>query len=101
MCGLAGFLDPSAAQGVVQLRSVTEAMADGIRHRDPDDGGVWVDERPGIALSHRRLSIIDLSPEGHQPMRSGGGCYVIAYNGEVYNLSALCRELERPGKIDA
>jgi asparagine synthase (glutamine-hydrolysing) len=74
-------------------------MADALHHRGPDDGGVWVDEAEGIALGHRRLSILDLSPAGHQPMASGGGRYVIAFNGEVYNHLELRQELNRHASL--
>ena len=92
MCGLAGFWQPSnfsadAAQELV------EKMAERIAHRGPDDVGVWVDETDGIALAHRRLSILDLSPAGHQPMVSSSGRYVIVFNGEIYNHLELRREL--------
>jgi asparagine synthase (glutamine-hydrolysing) len=60
-------------------------MAERLSHRGPDDGGAWADERAGLALAHRRLSILDLSPAGHQPMVSACGRYVLAYNGEIYN----------------
>jgi asparagine synthase (glutamine-hydrolysing) len=60
-------------------------MADTLHHRGPDDGGAWVDDAAGIALGHRRLSILDLSPAGHQPMASSCGRFVIAFNGEIYN----------------
>jgi asparagine synthase (glutamine-hydrolysing) len=72
-------------------------MADAVRHRGPDDGGVWVDAEAGLCLAHRRLSIVDLSPAGHQPMPSAGGRYVLAYNGEVYNHLELRREIEAAG----
>jgi asparagine synthase (glutamine-hydrolysing) len=87
MCGLTGFWSPRGLGGDAegQLRRMTEA----IRHRGPDDSGQWIDPATGIALGHRRLSILDLSPEGHQPMRSKNGRYVIAFNGEIYNFAEL------------
>jgi asparagine synthase (glutamine-hydrolysing) len=69
-------------------------MADGLAHRGPDDAGVWVDGNAGMALAHRRLSILDLSPAGHQPMVSASGRYVIAFNGEIYNHLSLREALE-------
>ena len=69
-------------------------MAGEICHRGPDDEGVWIDETAGIALSHRRLSIVDLSPLGHQPMTSKTGRYVLAFNGEIYNYVGLAAELK-------
>jgi asparagine synthase (glutamine-hydrolysing) len=75
-------------------------MAGTLVHRGPDDAGVWVDETVGLALAHRRLSILDLSPAGHQPMVSRSGRYVIAFNGEVYNHQALRDELEKLGSGD-
>lgn len=83
MCGLAGFL--GAGDEATLLRTKAIAMADALVHRGPDDAGAWVDADAGIALGHRRLSIIDLSEAGHQPMRSASGRWVIAYNGEIYN----------------
>lgn len=79
------------------LAALAGAMGDALAHRGPDDAGAWCDARNGIALAHRRLSILDLSPLGHQPMTSADGRYVIAYNGEVYNFAALREELERSG----
>ncbi|MEO8140513.1 MAG: hypothetical protein ABI742_12745 [Gemmatimonadota bacterium] len=72
-------------------------MTDAIRHRGPDDEGQWLDPDAGIALGHRRLSILDLSPEGHQPMISAGGRFVIIFNGEIYNFAELRLEEERRG----
>ena len=72
-------------------------MAATIRHRGPDSSGRWTDARAGIALGHQRLAIIDLTAEGHQPMLSDDGRYVIAYNGEVYNFPELRAELAARG----
>ena len=72
-------------------------MTDTLIHRGPDDGGVWEDPRAGIALGNRRLAIVDLSPEGHQPMHSASGRYVLAFNGEIYNFRALYEELKELG----
>ena len=91
MCGITGLLGNLAGHG---LESTARRMADTLHHRGPDDSGVWADEAAGIALSHRRLSILDLSPAGHQPMASAGGRYVIAFNGEIYNHLELRRALD-------
>jgi asparagine synthase (glutamine-hydrolysing) len=74
-------------------------MVGAIRYRGPDDIGVWYDQVAGVALGHARLSILDLSPQGHQPMVSSSGRYVITYNGEVYNFAELRSELEQHGAI--
>lgn len=95
MCGLTGFWQQGAANHA--LAPVAQVMADRIAHRGPDDSGVWVDEAVGLALAHRRLSIVDLSAAGHQPMLSASGRYVLAYNGEIYNHQDLRRELEAAG----
>jgi asparagine synthase (glutamine-hydrolysing) len=73
------------------------AMADSIAHRGPDDHGLWSDPDAGVALAHRRLSIVDLSPAGHQPMTSADGRFVIVFNGEIYNFQDLRPELEARG----
>ena len=98
MCGLAGFVDPAARWSEADLRATATRMAGSLAHRGPDSAGVWVDVEAGVAFGHRRLAIIDLSPEGNQPMLSADGRYVIAYNGEIYNFSALRRELEAFGQ---
>jgi asparagine synthase (glutamine-hydrolysing) len=72
-------------------------MTDALAHRGPDDSGAWIDSAAGIALGHRRLSIVDLSPHGHQPMHSACGRYTITFNGEIYNFKSLRRELETHG----
>lgn len=97
MCGLAGFLDFSKSSSAQVGLSIAQSMAQHIHRRGPDDGGAWVDEDAGVALAHRRLSIIDLSQAGHQPMKSASGRYVIAYNGEVYNFTDIKTELETGG----
>ncbi len=94
MCGIAGFLDGASHKKNNELEAIITRMADTLRHRGPDDKGVWIDEKSGIALGHRRLSIIDLSVEGRQPMLSACGRYVIVFNGEIYNFKELRRQLE-------
>src|SRR5262249_37305341 len=74
-------------------------MCETVRHRGPDDNGVWIDANVGLALGHRRLSILDLSSAGHQPMFSNSGRYVITYNGEVYNFLEIAAELEKMGGL--
>ena len=99
MCGLTGFWQPGAHADA--LAPIARAMAARIAHRGPDDDGVWTDAEAGIALAHRRLSILDLSPAGHQPMPSASGRWVIAFNGEIYNHLQLRAELERAGAAPA
>lgn len=70
-------------------------MSDALQHRGPDDSGVWADAEVGIGFGHRRLSILDLSPEGHQPMQSACGRYVIVFNGEIYNYREIREQLEK------
>jgi asparagine synthase (glutamine-hydrolysing) len=93
MCGLAGFLNLNGGFHADTARAAVLAMAATLRHRGPDDEGAWLDEQAGIALSHRRLSILDLSPAGHQPMVSACGRYVVAFNGEIYNHRELRGDL--------
>ena len=85
MCGLAGLYSPSSRQGPESLERAAMQMANAIPHRGPDDQGSWADAEAGIALGFRRLSILDLSPAGHQPMVSASGRFVIIFNGEIYN----------------
>jgi asparagine synthase (glutamine-hydrolysing) len=93
MCGVTGFWRP-AGFGADDARALALRMAARIVHRGPDDCGAWVDGETGIALGHRRLSIVDLSAAGHQPMASASGRYVIAFNGEIYNHTALRARLD-------
>ena len=83
MCGFAGFLD--IGSDTPDRARVVSAMADTLVHRGPDDAGVWTDDDAGIALGFRRLAILDLSPQGHQPMQSRDGRWVVSFNGEIYN----------------
>lgn len=79
------------------MRDACRAMADAIAHRGPDDSGIWVNAESGVALGHRRLSILDLSAAGHQPMASASGRFVMSFNGEIYNFAGLRAELEAKG----
>src|SRR5207247_391789 len=96
MCGIAGYLRPGGVDPR-HATSIIAAMTDVIRHRGPDDSGTWVDGDAGVVLGHRRLSILDLSPTGHQPMSSASGRYVIVFNGEIYNFRELRGELAQLG----
>ncbi len=93
MCGLTGFWRPGGCPRD-EAAALVRRMADTLVHRGPDDAGVWADEVAGLALGHRRLSILDLSAAGHQPMVSASGRYVIAFNGEIYNHLELRKDLE-------
>ncbi|MEW5926329.1 MAG: asparagine synthase (glutamine-hydrolyzing) [Gemmatimonadota bacterium] len=95
MCGITGFWSEGTLS--TSPRDVLRRMTDTLRHRGPDDEGQWTDPDAGVALGHRRLSILDLSPEGHQPMASHGGRYVVVFNGEVYNFEEIRRELADAG----
>lgn len=97
MCGIAGFFDTKAGMNRAEMQAAGTAMHRAIAHRGPDDHGLWQDPDAALLLAHRRLSIIDLSPEGHQPKESHSGRYVVTYNGEVYNFPALQAELEALG----
>ena len=93
MCGIAGvyggnFLSTGCENILRQVGNV-------IAHRGPDDSGIWFDKNAGVGLVHRRLSILDLSPAGHQPMHSASGRFVIIFNGEIYNHLELREELEK------
>ena len=101
MCGIAGFISSSSSIPTPEWPNLLERMGNSIRHRGPDDGGIWCDTDAGVGLSHRRLSILDLSPAGHQPMVSASGRYVIAFNGEIYNHLELRQELEMAGNLIA
>jgi len=96
MCGIAGFvtqqLDPSQATRVVA------GMTQVLSHRGPDDGGLWQNKAGTATFGHRRLSIVDLSNAGHQPMTSADGHWTLCYNGEIYNFRELRAELQSLGQ---
>lgn len=92
MCGITGFL-----QHTENLRAIISNMTDTLRHRGPDEGDIWCETETGVALGHRRLSILDLTPAGSQPMVSASGQYVICFNGEIYNFADLRAGLEQTG----
>lgn len=100
MCGIAGFFRPSGLAPAA-ARFDLEKMSATLSHRGPDDAGIWMDCAAGVALGHRRLSILDLSPAGHQPMVSASGRYVIIFNGEIYNHPDIFEEIERSGSPPA
>ena len=95
MCGIAGIWDFNGKNKNIEntIKSMTNALA----HRGPDDAGFYMDEKNNIALGHRRLSIIDLSDSGHQPMHNNNKNIWITYNGEVYNFTEIKKELENLG----
>lgn len=95
MCGLAGFFGPSLSDD--NARCLSNLMGDQLVHRGPDAGSTWCDGPAGLGLAHRRLSIVDLSPAGAQPMLSHCDRYVLSYNGEVYNSADIRADLEASG----
>ena len=98
MCGITGIWHRSGVHGGAQrVDELVERMTAALEHRGPDDAGTWVDPRSSLGLGHRRLSIIDLSPLGHQPMLSADGRFVMVFNGEVYSFPEMRRELESLG----
>ena len=101
MCGIAGFWMQGASRAPIEATAIVRAMADRIRHRGPDDHGLWSDADGSYFVAHRRLSILDTSAAGHQPMVSASGRWVVAYNGEIYNHLDLRQRLERSAAAPA
>lgn len=95
MCGITGVASWRPKR---DLTGLIDQMISTLRHRGPNDHGIWTDSECGVGLGHRRLSILDLSPHGHQPMHSASGRYIIAYNGEIYNFTQIRDELVAAGK---
>jgi asparagine synthase (glutamine-hydrolysing) len=93
MCGICGIIDRRLPGQDILTVSVMQ-LSNRLRHRGPDDKGIWVDVASGVGLGHCRLSIRDLSPAGNQPMVSSTGRYIIVFNGEVYNSETIKAKLE-------
>jgi asparagine synthase (glutamine-hydrolysing) len=94
MCGIAGIIGSARVDEQSVVRMIRP-----LAHRGPDDEGIWFDPDARVGLGHRRLSIVDLSPAGHQPMHSADGRYVLTFNGEIYNHPELRRALEAEGAV--
>ena len=97
MCGITGYCTFSNDNSYEQLESIINKMSDSLSSRGPDDKGFWIDSNKGIALGHRRLSILDLSSSGRQPMVSNNQRYIISFNGEIYNFKDLKTILIKKG----
>jgi asparagine synthase (glutamine-hydrolysing) len=98
MCGFVGFYSEKNYGN--ELESIMDSMLEQIKSRGPDSRGQWSDPQSGIHLGHQRLSILDLSPTGHQPMISISKRYVLSYNGEIYNHLELRKEIEENNSIN-
>lgn len=96
MCGVVGFFQPGTTSSEETKNDLLQ-MTEQLSSRGPDGAGVWIDAAGGVALGHRRLSILDLSEAGHQPMLSADGLLVLAFNGEIYNHEVLRAELRNQG----
>jgi asparagine synthase (glutamine-hydrolysing) len=97
MCGIAGLFRPGGSADDALLSGTARRMTEALAHRGPDAGGIWVSASAGIALGHRRLSILDLSEAGAQPMRSECGRFAVTFNGEIYNHLDIRAALEAEG----
>ena len=90
MCGINGFYSRSLSRS----ENIIQKMNLAISHRGPDSNGTWLDENSGIVLGHQRLSILDLSKAGYQPMKSESGRFILTFNGEIYNHLIIRKQLE-------
>jgi asparagine synthase (glutamine-hydrolysing) len=97
MCGIAGIVKVHGGGDSASLVNLLTRMSEKIQHRGPDDQGIWIANDASVGLAHRRLSIVDLSPAGHQPMHSQDQRYVLTFNGEIYNYLELRQELQEQG----
>ena len=93
MCGITGYIDLDLSVCQTDSNDI-DKMVHALKHRGPDDKGVWVDSSLGLAMGHTRLTIQDLSVAGHQPMKSTSGRYLIVFNGEIYNFKDIRKELD-------
>lgn len=93
MCGITGIFSPKHLMRQ-NIAEIARSMAQKIKHRGPDDEGIWTDTQHGISLAHRRLSVLDLSDAAHQPMESPCGRYIMIFNGEIYNHNEIRREID-------
>lgn len=96
MCGIAGAFSVGRAR-TDELREVAERMSASVAHRGPDDAGLWTEPSGSLVLAHRRLAIVDLTPDGHQPMTSHDGRWTLVFNGEIYDHAEHRRRLESEG----
>ena len=101
MCGLAGYLGGNSFESTEASKELLSLMSKNIIHRGPDSSGIWLDEESRLGLAHQRLSVLDLTKAGHQPMISRNNRYVIAYNGEIYNHLLLRKELKNSRQISS
>ena len=101
MCGLAGYLGGNSFESTEASKELLSLMSKNIIHRGPDSSGIWLDEESRLGLAHQRLSVLDLTKAGHQPMISKNNRYVIAYNGEIYNHLLLRKELKNSRQISS
>src|SRR5690554_4973745 len=99
MCGISGFYQRDGTSST--RRDIIERMSGAIAHRGPDSAGFWMEPTHGMVLGHRRLSILDLSPAGHQPMLSACQRFVLVFNGEIYNHQTLREQLQNQGAAPA
>ena len=97
MCGIVGLVNFEKRYHPERLKGLTLAMREAITHRGPDDAGLWMSDDGVVCLGHRRLSIVDLRPEGRQPMGNEDGSVMVTFNGEIYNYAALTAHLKQQG----
>ena len=101
MCGFVGFIGRKSFKDKDTAKRTLTLMSNSIAHRGPDSSGYWMNEEGSIALAHRRLSILDLTRAGSQPMQSKSKRYIVAYNGEIYNHDVLRDHINRESYFSA